>query len=46
MKRILSLFLCLVLLFGISMQAYATGDPNIDGGGGGIETTLIMVKPS
>lgn len=36
MKRILSLFLCLVLLFGISMQAYATGDPNIDGGGGGM----------
>ncbi|HBR07647.1 MAG TPA: hypothetical protein DD735_01985 [Clostridiales bacterium] len=36
MKRILSLFLCLALLFGISMQAYATGDPNINGGGGGM----------
>lgn len=34
MKRILSLFLCLTLLLGLSLPAYATGDPNIDGGGG------------
>lgn len=36
MKRLLSLFLCLALLLGLSMRAFATGDPNIDGGGGGM----------
>ncbi|MDD4511262.1 MAG: hypothetical protein PHY23_10215 [Oscillospiraceae bacterium] len=36
MKRILSIFLVLILLFVGTMPAYATGDPNIDGGGGGM----------
>lgn len=34
MKRILALLLSIVLMLGISVPAYATGDENIDGGGG------------
>lgn len=34
MKRILALFLSVLLMLGISIPAYATGDGNIDGGGG------------
>ena len=34
MKRILALILSAVLMLSISVPAYATGDENIDGGGG------------
>lgn len=34
MKRILALLLSIVLMLGVSVPAYATGDGNIDGGGG------------
>ena len=34
MKRILALLLSIVLMLGIAVPAYATGDSNIDGGGG------------
>lgn len=34
MKRILALLLSIVLMLGITVPAYATGDGNIDGGGG------------
>ena len=36
MKRLLSILLCLALLFAVTIPAYATGDPNIDTGGGGL----------
>ncbi|MDD3778469.1 MAG: hypothetical protein PHX26_00245 [Proteiniphilum sp.] len=36
MKRILSAILCFALLLAAAVPAYATGDPNIDGGGGGM----------
>lgn len=34
MKRILAILLTVVLVLGIAVPAYATGDGNIDGGGG------------
>ena len=34
MKRVLALILSVVLLCGIAIPAYATGDGNFDGGGG------------
>ena len=34
MKRILALLLSIVLMLGIAVPAYATGEGNIDGGGG------------
>ena len=36
MKRLLALFLSLVLMLGAVVPAYATGDGNFDGGGGGM----------
>ena len=33
MKRVLALILSVVLLCGIAIPAYATGDGNFDGGG-------------
>lgn len=36
MKKILSALLCLAMLFSLSVPALAAGDPNIDGGGGGM----------
>lgn len=36
MKRLLALFLSLVLILGAVVPAYATGDGNFDGGGGGM----------
>lgn len=36
MKRLLALFLSLVLMLGAAVPAYATGDGNFDGGGGGM----------
>ena len=36
MKRLLALFLSLVLMLCAAVPAYATGDGNFDGGGGGI----------
>ena len=36
MKRLLTLFLSLVLMLGAVVPAYATGDGNFDGGGGGM----------
>ena len=36
MKRILALVLSIVLMLGIAVPAYATGDGNIDGGGGNL----------
>ena len=34
MKRILALILSVALMLSIAVPAYATGDENIDGGGG------------
>ena len=34
MKRLLALFLSLVLMLCAAVPAYATGDGNFDGGGG------------
>lgn len=36
MKKILSALLCLAMLFSLSVPALADGNPNIDGGGGGM----------
>lgn len=36
MKRLLALFLSLVLMLCAAVPAYATGDGNFDGGGGGM----------
>jgi hypothetical protein len=36
MKRILSLLLAFLLLTATAIPAYAVGDGNIDGGGGGM----------
>lgn len=36
MKKILSALLCLAMLFSFSIPAFAEGNPNIDGGGGGM----------
>lgn len=36
MKRILALVLSIVLMLGVAAPAYATGDGNIDGGGGNL----------
>lgn len=36
MKKILSVLLCLAMLFSLSVPALADGNPNIDGGGGGM----------
>ena len=36
MKRLLTLLLSLVLMLGVAVPAYATGDGNFDGGGGGM----------
>ena len=36
MKRILTIFLSVLLLLSAAVPAFATGDPNIDGGGGGM----------
>ena len=36
MKRLLTAMLCFVMLLGTAVPAFATGDPNIDTGGGGL----------
>lgn len=36
MKQLLSFFLCVILTISSVIPAYATGDPNIDTGGGGL----------
>ena len=36
MKKIFSALLCLAMLFSFSVPAFAEGNPNIDGGGGGM----------
>jgi len=36
LKKILSALLCLAMLFSLSVPALADGNPNIDGGGGGM----------
>lgn len=36
MKKIFSAFISLVMLFGMAIHVSATGDPNIDTGGGGL----------
>lgn len=36
LKKILSALLCLAMLFSFSVPAFAEGNPNIDGGGGGM----------
>lgn len=36
MKRLLALVLSIVLMLGVAVPAYATGDGNIDGGGGNL----------
>lgn len=36
MKKLLSALLCLAMLFSFSVPALADGNPNIDGGGGGM----------
>lgn len=36
MKKILSALLCLAMLFSLSVPVLADGNPNIDGGGGGM----------
>jgi len=36
LKRLLTAMLCFVMLLGTAVPAFATGDPNIDTGGGGL----------
>ena len=37
LKKIIPVFLCVLMLFSISIPVFADGDPNLDGGGGGMD---------
>jgi hypothetical protein len=42
-ERILTIFLSVLLLMSVAVPAFATGDPNIDGGGGAWEKAVPQV---